>query len=32
MADIACDLLLYGSTEPGIIVSKIILDAVHRLY
>ena len=30
MTDISCELLLYGSTDLGIELSKKVFDAVHR--
>ena len=30
MTDISCELLLYGSTDLGIEISKKVFDAVHR--
>ena len=30
MTDISCELLLYGSTDLGIEISKQVFDAVHR--
>ena len=30
MTDISCELLLYGSADLGITISKKVFDAVHR--
>ena len=31
MTNISCELLLYGSAEIGIAISKNVFDAVHRV-